>query len=72
MEINLPIKVASRIWLISNTSRYIPGKIWPYVGRVELAKREARIERSESVLSLLIEIFLTIAAAGLVALLAIP
>ncbi len=61
-----------RIWIISNTGRYIPGKIWQYIGRVELAKREAGIGRTEAIFSLLLEIFLVITAAGLVSTLALP
>ena len=63
---------AVRVWIISNTGRYIPGKIWQYIGRVELSKRELGIGRKEAVFSLLLEIFLVITAAGLVSVLALP
>lgn len=72
MKIKIPFSAAAKIWIISNASRYIPGKIWQYVGRVELSKKEAGIERSETLFSLLLEIFLTIIAAGLVSILALP
>lgn len=72
LGVNISVRSAMRIWIIANTSRYIPGKIWQYVGRVELAKREAGIERSKTMFSLLLEIFLVVTAAGLVSILALP
>lgn len=72
MGVNITLGSAARIWIIANTSRYVPGKIWQYVGRVELAKREAGIARGETIFSLLLEIFLVITAAGLVSLFALP
>ena len=72
MGIKIPLLVAIRIWIIANTSRYIPGKIWQYLGRGELAKREAGIARGKTIFSLFLEIFLVITAAGLVSILALP
>lgn len=60
-----------RIWIISNTARYIPGKVWQYVGRVEMA-REAGIARNFAVSSLLLEIFLVLLAGLCISILALP
>lgn len=61
-----------RIWIISNTSRYIPGMIWQYIGRVELGQREANIDRKSGVASVLLEAFFTLVGAILISLLALP
>lgn len=51
-----------KIWIISSTGRYIPGTIWQYLGRVEFAKRQAGIPRSQTIVSLMLEAFLTLLA----------
>jgi uncharacterized membrane protein YbhN (UPF0104 family) len=38
MGADLPAKKSFRIWYISNLARYVPGKVWQIVGRVEFAK----------------------------------
>lgn len=60
------------VWIVSNTSRYIPGKIWQYIGRIELAQREVGIARSATLLSVLAEIFFSVTAAVLVSLATLP
>lgn len=52
-----------KIWIISNTSRYIPGTIWQYVGRVALTKKIG-IAKSTTVLTLCYEVLLAVLAAG--------
>lgn len=73
-NIGYPLKLSQSfyIFIVSNASRYIPGSIWQYVGRVELAKRIGGLPRSISVLSLILEIFLLINAALIVSLIALP
>ena len=34
----VPFPVLARIWFLSNLSRYIPGKIWQFVGVAELSR----------------------------------
>lgn len=72
MSVAINFKKSLRIWIIANTGRYIPGTIWQYIGRVELAKREAGISRNKVVLSLLVEIFLVAVAAALTSFFALP
>lgn len=72
LGIKVPFHKAIRIWIIANTSRYIPGKVWQYVGRVELLKREAGVDRPKGLISIIMEIFLVITTAGLVSLLMLP
>ena len=61
INVDIRFKNALKIWIISNTSRYIPGKIWQYLGRIELARREG-IPRTKTFASLLIEVFLVLIA----------
>ena len=61
-KINISVTKALKIWLISNTSRYIPGSIWQYVGRVEMARVKANLDRNKTLSSLLLEIFLVLTA----------
>ncbi|OGT33672.1 MAG: hypothetical protein A2W28_03090 [Gammaproteobacteria bacterium RBG_16_51_14] len=49
-----PVLRAIRIWMISSIARYIPGGIWSYASRAELARRE-NIGIATSSLSLLLE-----------------
>lgn len=71
INVKINFKNALRIWVIANTSRYIPGKIWQYLGRIELAKREGT-SRAKTFASLLIEIFLVLTAGIFVSLLSLP
>ncbi|KPK71334.1 hypothetical protein AMJ71_06525 [candidate division TA06 bacterium SM1_40] len=50
----LPLGKAFRIWYVSNLGRYVPGKIWQIVGRVELAK-DLGVARSTSAASVVYE-----------------
>ncbi len=63
--------VALRVWIISLTSRYIPGTVWQYLGRIELAKSELSISREKTLISLVQEIFLSVLAACFVSLFAL-
>ncbi len=61
-KINISLKKAIKIWIVSNTSRYIPGSIWQYISRVEMAKLKANLDRDKTLSSLLLEIFLVLTA----------
>lgn len=37
-DVEPPFPVLARIWFLSNLSRYIPGKIWQFVGVIELSR----------------------------------
>lgn len=52
-----------RIWIISNTGRYIPGMIWQYIGRLELAKKNLTTDRKVILLSIILETYFAIVAA---------
>lgn len=60
-----------RIWIISSTTRYIPGSVWQYIGRVELANK-AGVPRSQTIFSMSVEAFLALTAGIFVFLLIIP
>lgn len=57
------------IWIISNTSRYIPGTIWQYLGRIELAVKQMSVSRSQVGLSMIYEVFLNLASAAILSIL---
>lgn len=61
-----------KVWIISTTSRYIPGSIWQYVSRVEMSSRVLGLSRSAVTTSLLLEVFIGLTAAALVSLLMLP
>ncbi len=60
------------VWAISNTSRYIPGTIWQYVGRVELAKKKINLSRKTTLFSIFTEMSFTLIAAGLIIICTFP
>lgn len=60
-----------RIWFLSNLARYVPGKIWQFVGAVQLGK-QVGIGAPLLLTSLLVHAGLTVVSAALVSLLALP
>lgn len=68
----LEFKKSLYIFITSNASRYIPGSIWQYIGRIELAKKTGGIPRKTAIISLVLEGFILINAAFLVSFLALP
>lgn len=68
----LEFKKSLYIFITSNASRYIPGSIWQYIGRVELAKKTGGIPRKAAIISLVLEVFILTNAAFLVSFLALP
>lgn len=72
--LNFPLNFTQSlyIFIVSNASRYIPGSIWQYIGRVEMAKNIGKIPRKISILSLILEVFLLVNAALIVSLVALP
>ena len=61
--LKISLRDAFYVWIISNASRYIPGSIWQYVGRVELGQQMG-ISRKEGIFAVLYETLL-IAISGL-------
>lgn len=70
MRIDVPVLKVIRIWIIANTSRFLPGMIWQYIGRVELSKNI--LDRSSATYSMIVEIFLILLAAVLTCLITLP
>lgn len=68
LKAGLSLKKAISIWIISNTSRYLPGKIWQYVGRVGLSEIGGSVPKHKTIASIIIELFLNLTAALLLAL----
>lgn len=60
MGYDVSLKESLSVWSISNTSRYIPGFIWQYLGRVELSKRNLGIKRSDAIYSVILESYFSI------------
>lgn len=72
MEIKRKLKDILYIWIIANTSRYIPGTIWQFISKVGLAQKVARIPKKDSSVSALGEIFFGLAGASLVSFFSLP
>ncbi|MDO8513532.1 MAG: DUF2079 domain-containing protein [bacterium] len=53
---DLSIKKSGYIWFVSEFSRYIPGNVWSFLGRVYLSNKE-KIPKRVTSLSLIFEIF---------------
>ncbi len=58
----VPFPVLARIWFLSNLSRYIPGKIWQFVGVAELS-RAVGLPALTSLTSVLVFMGVTLVAA---------
>lgn len=67
-----PVRVATlmRIWFASNLARYIPGKIWQFVGAAELA-RAAGLSRVVVLSSMVVHVGFSLLAAAVAAALAL-
>lgn len=63
--------VVLRIWFISTLARYIPGKIWQFVGAAQLAKDEG-LPAVVVLTSLVVNMGFTLLAAALVGLATVP
>lgn len=72
MGARVPFRASLSVWILSTASRYVPGVIWQYVGRVELSQRRIGVRRNISVVSLLFEIFLATTAAVIASFLSLP
>jgi glycosyltransferase 2 family protein len=62
-----PVRISAllRIWFLSNLARYVPGKIWQFVGAAELA-RLAGLSRAVILTSMVVQMGFTLLAAVLV------
>ncbi|CAN5128108.1 hypothetical protein BH20GEM2_BH20GEM2_07610 [soil metagenome] len=61
----------ARVWFLSNVARYIPGKIWQFVGVAQLGS-SAGLPAAIGVTSLMVHMGFTLVAASLVGLLLLP
>lgn len=52
--VNLPFKKNLRIWLFSNTARFLPGGFWQYPSRIYLLDKQ-KVTKVEATASLLLE-----------------
>lgn len=65
LRVNINFLNSYKIWVISNSSRYIPGGFWHYLGRVFLSKTYG-IKKSKATTSLIIESAITLLTGCLV------
>ncbi len=70
-DVRVPFPVLARIWFLSNLSRYIPGKIWQFVGVAEMS-HAAGVAVLTSITSLLMFMGFTLVAACLVGAVLLP
>ncbi len=52
------------VWMISLTSRYLPGSVWMYFGRIQLAKSKLDVSRKLTLQSIGLEVMYSILAAS--------
>lgn len=71
MGVQIHVWKSLRVWIVSTTTRYLPGSIWQYISRVELA-RGMGITRSETLISMMAEAFFALTAGLFLAGLVIP
>ncbi len=64
----IPVRSLLRIWFLSNLVRYVPGKIWQFVGAAELA-RSAGLPRTLIVTSMVVHIGFSLLSAAVVSVL---
>jgi glycosyltransferase 2 family protein len=64
-DVRVPFPILARIWFLSNLSRYIPGKIWQFVGVAEMS-HAAGVAVLTSITSLLMFMGFTLIAACVV------
>lgn len=64
LGINSKVKQTLPIWIISNTSRYIPGTVWQYIGRVQLSHTRLKFPRKKVAFSLVYEVLMALMAAS--------
>lgn len=61
LRFRLPVARGARIWLVSETMRWLPGSVWGFYSRVHEA-RKAGVPAATASMSLPLELLLTIAA----------
>lgn len=54
LQLNLKYRINLRIWLISNTARYLPGGFWQYPSRIYLLN-EQKVPKAKAAAALLLE-----------------
>jgi glycosyltransferase 2 family protein len=61
----IPLRQLLRIWYLSNLARYVPGKIWQFVGAAELA-RLAGLSRAVVLTSMVVHVGFSLLSAAVV------
>jgi hypothetical protein len=64
LDIKLPVLAVSRIWIVSQFGKYIPGHIWQFVGRITFLA-EKGVSKKRALLSIHLESASSILAATL-------
>jgi glycosyltransferase 2 family protein len=62
----IPLRVLLHIWFLSNLARYVPGKVWQFVGAAELA-RSAGLSRLVILTSMVVHVGFSLLSAAVVA-----
>lgn len=61
LRFHLPVVTGARIWLLSETMRWLPGSVWGFYSRVDQAKK-AGVPATAAAMSLPLELLITVAA----------
>ncbi len=59
------------VWVVSNTSRYIPGSVWQYFSRVFLSEKILKISKTDATASSILEIFFVLSGSIIISLFAL-
>ncbi|EKD90432.1 MAG: hypothetical protein ACD_31C00005G0058 [uncultured bacterium] len=66
LKIKVPLSRVLSVWIISNTSRYIPGTVWQYLSRVFLSEKILKISKTDAAASTILEIFFVLSGSVIV------
>jgi glycosyltransferase 2 family protein len=61
----IPLRALLHIWFLSNLARYVPGKVWQFVGAAELA-RKAGLSRAVVLTSMVVHVGFSLLSAAVV------
>jgi glycosyltransferase 2 family protein len=64
----IPLRALLQIWFLSNLARYVPGKVWQFVGAAELARREG-LSRAVILTSMVVHVGFSLLSAAVVSVL---
>lgn len=71
LQHRLPYRQLARVWFLSNLARYIPGKVWQFIGLAEMLRRE-RVPAIAGLTSIVVYMGFALLSAWLVGVYLVP